>query len=179
MSKQSKQFDRKKAGEVTESLLKAMRTGMTIKDVQGVSQATMDGIYRFAYDFYQQGRLDDAEIFFRFLCIYDFYNADYAMGLAAVCQLKKNYVKAIDLYALAFALAKGDYRPMFYTGQCQLMLGKAAIARECFRNVIEYSSDERLKQMAASYLDGLDEIGGAVGQASAMPQGLNEEEKGK
>jgi type III secretion system low calcium response chaperone LcrH/SycD len=148
--------------KVTEAMFDAIERGLTIKDIQGVSSETMDGIYRFAYDFYQQGRLNDAEVFFRFLCIYDFYNADYAMGLAAVCQLKKNYAKAIDLYALAFALSKHDYRPMFYTGQCQLMRGKAALARECFRTVVEHSDDERLRQMAASYLQGLEEIGVGV-----------------
>ncbi|WP_306453916.1 MULTISPECIES: tetratricopeptide repeat protein, partial [unclassified Burkholderia] len=42
----------------------------------------MDGIYAYAYRFYQRGRLDEAEVFFRFLYIYDFYNVDYATGLA-------------------------------------------------------------------------------------------------
>lgn len=32
----------------------------------------MDGLYAHAYEFYNQGRLDEAETFFRFLCIYDF-----------------------------------------------------------------------------------------------------------
>lgn len=158
------------AEEAVGELFRAVERGLTIKDIQGVSQQTMDGIYRYAYDFYQQGRLDDAEVFFRFLCIYDFYNADYAMGLGAVCQLKKNYVKAIDLYALAFALSKSDYRPMFYAGQCQLLRGKAALARECFRNVVESSEDDRLKQLAASYLEGLDEIDTSTGKNAPVKE---------
>jgi type III secretion system low calcium response chaperone LcrH/SycD len=144
--------------EVSAALVEAIERGATIKDIHGVSQETMDGLYWYAYDFYKKGRLGDAEIFFRFLCIYDFYNSEYVMGLGAVCQLKKNYVRAIDLYALAFALSKNDYRPMFYAGQCQLMRGKAALARECFQNVVDSSHDEHLKQMAASYLEGLSEI---------------------
>ena len=89
------------------------------------------------------------------------------MGLAAVCHLKKNYVRAIDLYALAFALSEKDYRPMFYAGQCQLMRGKAALARECFQNVIDSSHDERLRQMAAAYLEGLKEIDSGRGKTQA------------
>src|ERR1700682_5405286 len=117
--------------EMTASLMEAVQNGATIKDLQGVTQDLMDGIYAFAHRFYQQGRLDDAEVFFRFLCIYDFYNAEYAMGMAAVCQLKKNYAKAIDLYALAFSLSKNDYRPMFHKGQCHLMMGRARMAGRC------------------------------------------------
>lgn len=45
--------------------------------------------------FITRGRLDEAETFFRFLCIYDFYNPDYTMGLAAVCQLKNNFRKHV------------------------------------------------------------------------------------
>ncbi len=37
------------------------------------------------------------ETFFRFLCIYDFYNPDYTMGLAAVCQLKTISEKHVTL----------------------------------------------------------------------------------
>ncbi|MGY4730884.1 type III secretion system translocator chaperone SicA [Burkholderia pyrrocinia] len=151
------------AQDMATALLEAVQNGATLKDLHGVSQDLMDGIYAFAYRFYQQGRLDDAEVFFRFLCIYDFYNVEYAMGLAAVCQLKKEYSKAIDLYALAYSLSRDDYRPMFHTGQCHLMMGKAPLARRCFSIVVERSSDERLKQKAASYLDGLDEVG-AVAQ---------------
>lgn len=153
--------------ELSAALIGAMERGATIKDIHGVSQETMDGLYWYAYDFYKKGRLDDAEVFFRFLCIYDFYNAEYVMGLAAVCHLKKNYVRAIDLYALAFALSEKDYRPMFYAGQCQLMRGKAALARECFQNVIDSSHDERLRQMAAAYLEGLKEIDSGRGKTQA------------
>src|SRR5579859_6956976 len=98
-----------KMKDMAVAVLEAVQGGATLKDLQGVSQELMDGIYAFAYRFYQQGRLDDAEVFFRFLCIYDFYNAEYALGLAAVCQMKKQYEKAIDLYALAYALSKDDF----------------------------------------------------------------------
>jgi type III secretion system low calcium response chaperone LcrH/SycD len=127
-------------------------------NLQEGSRESMGGIYQYAYDLYRQGRLDDAEVVFRYLCIYDFYNADYAMGFATVCHLKKDYLKAIDLYALAFALSKNDYRPMFYAGQCQWMRGQAALARRCFRNVIECSDDGRLKKMAVSALQRIDDI---------------------
>ncbi|WP_425128560.1 type III secretion system translocator chaperone SicA [Burkholderia latens] len=156
--------------EMTLSMIEAIQSGATIKDIQGVSQELMDGVYAYAYRFYQQGRLDDAEVFFRFLCIYDFYNVEYAMGLAAVFQLKKNYAKAIDLYALAFALAKDDYRPMFHVGQCHLMQGKAALARRSFDEVVANAAETSLKVKAQAYLDGLDAVNGAVQQGKSTQQ---------
>jgi type III secretion system low calcium response chaperone LcrH/SycD len=128
------------------------------ENLKRVSPEAMGGINRYVYDLYRQGRLHDAEILFRSLFIYDFRNADYAMGFATVCYLQKNYLKALDLYALAFDLSKNDYRSMFCAAQCQLMRGEAALARRCLVNVVECSDDERLKEMTASFLQNLDEI---------------------
>ncbi|CAK8743609.1 hypothetical protein SODG_006745 [Sodalis praecaptivus] len=73
-------------------------------------------------DLHQQ--LENAAVFFRFLCIYDCHNPDYYIGLGAVYQLQKQYQKAVDIYAVAFSMAKQDYRPVFYSGQCQALMHK-------------------------------------------------------
>jgi len=144
--------------QYSDSLLEAIQSGATLKDVNGVSNDTMNDVYKLAYDFYHHGKLNDAESLFRFLCIYDFYNPEYAMGLAAVYQLKKDYQKAIDFYALAYSLSKEDYRPMFYAGQCNLMQRRAVQARKCFEIVASRCSDEALNQRANTYLLALNEI---------------------
>ena len=136
----------------------AVSSGATLKDIHGISDDLMDNLYAHAYDFYGKGRLDDAEKFFRFLCIYDFYNTQYIMGLAAVCQMKKEYQKAIELYVLAFAMMKADYRPVFFTGQCHLGLRRAAKARQCFELVCEQSQDAALRGKAQIYLDALKKV---------------------
>ncbi|TFZ48678.1 type III secretion system translocator chaperone SicA [Serratia proteamaculans] len=145
-----------------EMIWDAVCDGATLKDIQGIPQEMMEGLYAHAYDFYNKGRLDEAETFFRFLAIYDFYNPDYIMGLAAVCQLKKQFQKACDLYAVAFTLSKNDYRPVFFTGQCQLFMRKVANARQCFELVCEHSSDEALCAKAQIYLESLQEAEAGV-----------------
>lgn len=145
---------------ITEMVWEAISEGATLKDIQGIPQELMEGLYAHAYEFYNKGRLDEAEAFFRFLSIYDFYNPDYIMGLAAVCQLKKQFQKACDLYAVAFSLSKNDYRPVFFTGQCQLYMRKAAKAKQCFELVCEKSSDETLCAKSQIYLDSLQEAEG-------------------
>ncbi|TKK37737.1 CesD/SycD/LcrH family type III secretion system chaperone [Pseudomonas fluorescens] len=143
---------------VAQKVVQAVFDGVPLKDLRGVSNEQMDSLYAFAHEFYEQGRLDDAEKFFHFLCIYDFYNPQYWMGLAAVHQLKQNYQKAVDLYAVAFAQGKHDYRPMLYTGQCQLALGKAGKAKLCFEYVMDRVQDQSLREQAQAYLDALSSV---------------------
>lgn len=143
---------------LAEQVVEAMLDGATLKDLRGITPEQMDSLYAFAYEFYEQGRLDDAEKFFHFLCIYDFYNSHYWMGLAAVHHLKQNYQKAVDIYAVAFAQSKDDYRPMFYSGQCQLALGKAGKAKLCFEYVFAHVEDDELRKQARVYLDTLSQI---------------------
>ncbi|MEB0140384.1 MULTISPECIES: type III secretion system translocator chaperone SicA [unclassified Undibacterium] len=144
--------------ETAKLIVEAVENGATLKDLYGISDEMMDKLYALAYDFYSNGRLDDAEKFFRFLCIYDFNNSQYLMGLAAVAQLKKNYQKAIDLYVLAFALAKNDYGPVFYTGQCHMYLQRTAKARLCFELVCLHSHEETLRAKASAYLEALQDV---------------------
>lgn len=139
-------------------VVEAVIAGASLKDLRGLDDAQMDNLYAFAYQFYEQGRLDDAQRLFHFLCIYDFYNPQYWMGLAAVHQLKRDYAKAVDLYAVAFAQGRNDYRPLFHSGQCQLALGKPGKARLCFEYVLRDSGDPQLKTQAQAGLEALDAL---------------------
>lgn len=140
---------------LAQNLLESLQAGATIKELHGVSPELMEGVYAYAHRFYTQGRLDEAETFFRFLCLYDFYNGEYALGLGAVFQLKRQYQQAIDMYALAFALTQDDPRPMFHVGQCHLALGKVKLAQECFESVLKRPGNGELSARARAYLDAL------------------------
>jgi type III secretion system low calcium response chaperone LcrH/SycD len=161
-----------------QDVIDAVLSGATLKDLHGFSDETMEGMYAHAHRFYTQGRLEEAEVFFRFLCIYDFYNPEYALGLAAVHQLKKDYRRAIDLYALAYALSHNDHRAMFYAGQCHLMLGSRGKARECFNIVVEKSGDEKLCHAARGYLAAVERAANAGVQDSRPAQPTEGEEDG-
>jgi hypothetical protein len=47
---------------------------------------------------------------------------------------------------------------MFYSGQCQLALGKIGKARLCFGYVLEQATEEDLRKQAQVYLDTLAHI---------------------
>jgi tetratricopeptide (TPR) repeat protein len=114
--------------------------------------------------------LDEAEALFRMLCMYDFTNAEYVISLATILRLRKEYVKSIDLYALAYELSGRDLRPVFLSGQCYLLMGRTQLARRNFDVVVQSTTDERLKQAALSYLHGLD--GENVGERKSKQETL-------
>ncbi|MBD8637742.1 SycD/LcrH family type III secretion system chaperone [Stenotrophomonas sp. CFBP 13725] len=137
---------------MTRMIMEGLREGATVADLKGVTRDTLEGVYAIAHRFYQNGQLDEAEAFFRFLCLYDFYNADYALGMGAVLHLKREYEKAIGMYAVAQALDLTDDRPMFHVGQCHLALGRLRKARECFEAVAGRAAGSELGTRAEAYL---------------------------
>jgi len=145
--------------ELVEQTRAALSQGASMAEIQGISKNTLEGIYTYAYDFYEKGRLDDAELFFKFLCIYDFHNPDYLKGYAAVCHLKKQYQRAYDLYYLSFSADQTfDYSSVYLMGQCQLCLKDIDMAKDCFETVVSNSKDNELINKATSYLDLLKRI---------------------
>ena len=160
MTKSQKQrasnIDTEAMDELNRSVFAAIQKGATMKDLQGVSDAAMEGMYAYAYRFYQQGKLKEAESFFRFLFMYDFRCAEYPMGLAAVYQLRGEYLKAIEYYAIAASLAKDDLRPVFHAAQCHLCVGNRQAARRNFEMVLERAALPVLKSTAKACLEVLD-----------------------
>lgn len=131
----------------------ASELGASVAEIQGISESTLESMYSYAYDFYKKGQLDDAELFFKFLCIYDLKNPDYLMGYGAVCQLKEEYQRAYDLYCLSFTASdSASYQPVYFMGLCQLGLKNTPTAITCFRSVAENSHDEELVKKASLYL---------------------------
>lgn len=127
--------------------------GATLREIYNIPDDTMENIYSHAYHYYKNGRLDQAESFFKFLCMYDLKNPDYFIGLGAVNQLKKNYQKACDLYALAYVLAENNFVPVFYAGQCQLLMGNVIKALQCFESVSQNCTDESLVKKSMAYME--------------------------
>lgn len=130
-----------------------MEHGATLKELYSIPDDTMENIYAHAYQYYQDGRLDEAENMFNFLCMYDLKNPDYYIGLGAVNQLKKNYLKACDFYALAYVMADNNFNPVFYSGQCQLLMGNIIKALQCFDIVVKRCTDQTLITRAKAYME--------------------------
>ncbi len=141
--------------EMEKMILLVMRSGVTLKEIHDISDGAMENIYAHAYQFYQDGKLNEAERFFKFLCMYDLKNPDYFIGLGAVYQLQKNYLKACDIYALAYVLKDNDFLPVFFSGQCQLLLGNISKSLQCFDIVQRRCPSPALVARAAAYSESI------------------------
>jgi len=139
-------------------VLNSIASGATLKDICGIPAEIMDAIYAHAYDMYQKGLVDDAKIFFEFLCVHDIYNADYMMGMAAVLHQQKDYFKAIQMYTLSHVLNAQNLRAKFYAGQCWLFLGDKPKAKECFTAVVENDAPDTLRKQTQAYLAALQTV---------------------
>lgn len=139
-------------------LIDAIKTGVSKKQLHALPENLMEGFYACAYEYYKQGKLDQAEQFFKFLFMYDIYNADYAFGLGAVYQLKKQYQRALDIYAVSFALSKDNYRAMFEAGQCNMQLKFIGRAKKCFELVVKHEKDAQLVKKSELYLESINSI---------------------
>ncbi len=137
------------------AVLTSIADGATLKDLYGIPDSVMQATYAHGFRLYQNGRYDDAKVFFEFLCAHDMYNADYLLGLGAVHQQTREYQKAIQLYSLSFDLDSTNYRAMLYAGQCRLFLKDREAARVCFAIVEHGNADSALKKQAHAYLSGM------------------------
>ncbi|WP_202147860.1 tetratricopeptide repeat protein [Escherichia coli] len=140
--------------EMIATLEKALGMGASLAELHGITTDTLESMYSIAFDFYQKEKLEEAELFFKFLCIYDFKNSNYLKGYAAVCQLQKKYEKALELYHMSLNMNNEcDFSIIYHIGQCLMGLKKIESAMECFKVIIEYCEDENLKDLAQTYIE--------------------------
>ncbi len=88
--------------EWANQLKHALSKGENLALLHGLTPDILDRIYAYAFDYHEKGNITDAEIYYKFLCIYAFENHEYLKDFASVCQPKKKYQQAYDLYKLSY-----------------------------------------------------------------------------
>ena len=107
--------------EWANQLKHALSKGENLALLHGLTPDILDRIYAYAFDYHEKGNVTDAEIYYKFLCIYAFENHEYLEGFASVCQSKKKYQQAYDLYKLSYNyFPYDDYSVIYRMGQCQI-----------------------------------------------------------
>lgn len=113
--------------------------------------ATLQAIYACAQALCENHRHEQAERLFRQLCVYDFHNADYVLGLGAVFQWKGDYEGALDLYGMAYATNDQDPCYLYHAAKCHLVLRQLDQARKCLevaQSSVRGSQQDRAKATA-------------------------------
>ncbi|MFL4214737.1 tetratricopeptide repeat protein [Enterobacter mori] len=124
-----------------------------LDELRNTSSCVLKGIYSTVYEFYIKDQLDNAEVLFKALCIYDIENADFVKGYAIVNHLKKNYQRAYDLYRVSLIFDKeDDYRTFFFMAQCQLSLNNREMGLSCLKIIINKSNSKVIRELATHYI---------------------------
>lgn len=75
--------------EWANQLKHALSKGENLALLHGLTPDILDRIYAYAFDYHEKGNITDAEIYYKFLCIYAFENHEYLKDFASVCQPKE------------------------------------------------------------------------------------------
>ncbi len=145
---------------LVEKIFTHIENGTIIKAFVPEDPEDYSHVYSLACDYYDKGLIEQAEKIFHSLCLYDFSNTDYLLGLAAVKQVQKQYQKAINLYAMAINLDDTNASAYLYSGQCFLFMGDAGTATNRFKHVLTLSCESQDKEQAEYYLSLLENKNG-------------------
>jgi type III secretion system low calcium response chaperone LcrH/SycD len=106
------------------AVIGAIESGLTPAEAAGVGQERLEALYALAHRLYSSGEYQDAETAFRALCLYDYRDSRFWMGLGATLQAEEKLAMAAEVYGMAGLVANlGDPTPFFFAGLCQLKNG--------------------------------------------------------
>jgi type III secretion system low calcium response chaperone LcrH/SycD len=114
-------------------ILSSIQKGFTPAQVTGFDQEKLEALYAVGHRLYSTGEFKDAETAFRSLCLFDYNDSRYWMGLGAALQAQDKLALAIEVYGMAgLASLLNDPAPFYYAGLCHLKSGDFESADACF-----------------------------------------------
>lgn len=107
-------------------------------------------LYLMAYNFYNNGKYDEAQNCFRTLVTIDAYQVDYWIGLGASLQMLKEYQEAIAAYAIASLIDAKNPIAHFHAAECFFALQMKAQGLNALENAEQLSKGkEKYSQLMA------------------------------
>ncbi|MCC5832829.1 MAG: SycD/LcrH family type III secretion system chaperone [Chlamydiales bacterium] len=94
----------------------------TLQRAFGITDYEMEKLYEEAYELYEANAYQEALNLFRWLLLFNSYEAKYWMGFAAALQLLERYEKALHAYAVASLLDSKSPYPHFHAYECYILL---------------------------------------------------------
>lgn len=119
-----------------------MTKGGTFKDLKGFTDQEMEAIYGVGYNLLQNGKSDEAEKVFRFLCFFDHLEKKYWLGLGLCRKALKSYAGAVDAFGMAGVLDVKDPRAPMHAAECHIALGNKEAALSGLFAAAEFAGDQ-------------------------------------
>lgn len=133
------ELDPEMVGEVTHALLTKY---YTLKDLNGISDEKMEGLYSMAFNLINERKFNRAEPILTFLCAQDQYQARYFIGLGICRQELGHYKRAAKAYAGAGLLDIENPIPALRAAECYFKLGKWKEARSGFEAALHWAGEQ-------------------------------------
>lgn len=121
---------------------KALQKGSSIKDILGVSDASVESVYGQAYLLYNTGRYRDAAEIFRLLIMLNSTEPKYLMGLAACYHMLKEYLSAASTYNLVSIIDPNNPIPYFHASDCYIHTGDKTTAAVMLEMAIKRAGEK-------------------------------------
>lgn len=124
------------------SLSKIVKKGGTAKEMLGLTDAMVEGIYGQAYRLYNTGKYLEANQLFRLLIMINPTEAKYVMGLAAGFHMLKEYKSAADCYQIVGVIDVQNPIPLYHSSDCYLQMGDPVSALIQLQMAVKRSGDK-------------------------------------
>lgn len=148
--------------------VKQATNGKTAKDVLGLTDAMVEGIYGQAYRLYNTGKFRDASQIFRLLLMLNATEVKYAMGLAACFHMLKEYDGAIGAYNMVSIIDPNNPIPFYHASDCYIKSGDILSAIVALEMTIKRAGDKpefrTIKDRATMTIEGLKKELGQEGE---------------
>lgn len=129
------------------------------KDILGLTDPVVEGIYAQAYRLYNTGRYKDSIQLFRLLVSLAPTEEKFILGLGACFHLLKEYNDAVDTYTLCSAMNPNNPIPLYHISDCLIQMNDPVSAKVTLDLAIQVAGDKpeyaTLKDRAKLTLDSL------------------------
>ena len=134
---------KEKSKELQNVASKVVNEGYIPKDMLGLSDAMVEGIYGQAYRLYNTGKYKDASQLFRLLIMLNSTEPKYAMGLAACFHMLKEYQNAVSTYAICGIIDPENPIPHYHASDCYLHLQDPVSALIALEMAVKRAGDKQ------------------------------------
>jgi type III secretion system low calcium response chaperone LcrH/SycD len=114
----------------TEAMSTMLRSGGTLGDAWGTTEAEREALYQVGSNLYGQGKYSDAFKVFSLLVIQNHLEPRYLFALGGACQMLERYADALQHYLAAAVALLDDPLPAFHAAECLIAMGHVEEAKE-------------------------------------------------
>ncbi len=125
-----------------DTLLEGLMGGLTLGELAGVSEESIEALYGLAYNLYAAQNFKDASVVFQALSLYKHNDYRFLMGLAACTQALHEYDKAVEFYTYAILTSQfSEPEPFYYSAYCFLKLEQKEAAVEALQFIADIGEE--------------------------------------